>query len=305
MSVIHDSAKFGAMLGFTEEQIRKVAAVSMTKAAYNVQSGVQDEMRRVFRDPKDFVLKSIYVRQAKIQGDEITPAEIGFRGAGRGSVTPAHAVAAEIFGGTRRDKSSEDAMSRIMPKGFEQWVPGKGAPLDAGHDIPGSYMRKIMSALQALQYEGHDARSKVQGTAGITARKRMAMGKKGVTLNRNGQIQQGLRGYDANEVRKLLQSRSKSKLSNFFVGNPKGNGRKGSVVYQFDWYQKPGHRRPNSPNPEPVLVRANVRPVLIFTKPQHYRVRLPFFNMAERLAIQDMPRIVEQESLRLFLKWSR
>lgn len=310
-SVLHDSAKLGDFLGFSEEQIRKVAAISMTKAAYNVQSAIQNEMRSKFHNPKPFVLNSVYVRQAKIDGNTITPAEIGIRGVGESGVTPAHVIASEIFGGLRRGKASEDAMHRIMPQG-SQWVPGQGAPLDSGLDIPGAYMRKILSAMQAIQNEGHDARSKIQGTAGVTAKKRLSMSKKGVELNRNGEIKKGLRGYDANEVHKLLTSKSKNKLTNFFVGNPKGSkagigpsqiGKAGTILYQFDWYQKPGKRRPNNPNHEPVLVRANVRPVLIFTRPQHYRIRLPFFNLAERLAIQDMPRIVEQESLRLWAKW--
>jgi len=293
-------------MSFSRQQTLKLMAVTLTQAAYNVQAGIKVEMRQVFKSPTDFVLKSVYVRQAKIQGDTIRPAEIGIRGSAGGRVSPAHALYAEVGGGKRRRKMSESRLHKVMPQGTTQWVPGAGAPLNASHDIPGAYMQKILSAMQA-QFDER-TNSRIRGTTGITHRDLFAGNRMGVTM-RNGRVLQGLRGYDARFQARMLrrqERQGRGRMTNFFMGMAKGQtSGDPRILYEFKWQQRPGKRRPNNPNPQPVLVKTNLRPVLVFTDDQNYKVRLPMLDIATRIANQDIRRIADEQAQRLFLHWNR
>lgn len=293
-------------MAFSRQQTLKLMAVTLTQAAYNVQAEIKDEMRRVFRNPTEFVLRSVYVRQAKIQGDTVLPATIGIRGSTGGRVSPAHALYAEVGGGARRRKMSESRLHRVMPQGLTQWVPGAGAPRNASHDIPGSYMQKILSAMQA-QFDA-TSNSRIRGTTGINARDLFRGNQMGVTM-RNGRVLQGLRGYDARFQAQMIRRQDRtrgSRMANFFLGKAKGQtGGDARILYEFKWQQRAGKRRPNNPNPQPVLVKTNIKPVLVFTKNQEYQVKLPMADIARRVATQNLPRIANEQAQRLFLHWNR
>lgn len=292
-------------MAFSRQQTLKLMAVTLTQAAYNVQAGIKAEMRSVFRDPTEFVLKSVYVRQAKIVGDTVRAAEIGIRGSSGGRVSPAHALYAEVRGGQRQRKMSESRLSRIMPQGMKHWVPGAGAPLNASHDIPGTYMKTILSAMQS-QFDER-SNSRIRGTTTITHRDLFRGNQMGVTM-RNGRVLQGLRGYDPRFQERMLRRQERtsgSRMRNFFLGNAKSQSGDPRILYEFKWQQRPGKRRPNAPNPQPVLVKTNIRPVLIFTDSQNYKVRLPMFDIAQRIANQDLARIANEQADRLFLHWNR
>lgn len=293
-------------LAFSRQQTLKLTAVTLTKAAYLVQQGIQEEMRRTFRDPTQFVLRSVYVRQAKVQGDAVRPAEIGIRGATSGRVSPAHALYAEVSGGDRRRKASESQLHRVMPQGMTQWVPGAGAPLNASHDIPGAYMQRVLSAMQAQS--DATANSRIRGSTGISSRDLFRGQRLGVTM-RNGRVLQGLRGYDSRFQQQMLRRQERTtqgRMANFFMGMARGQSSgPARILYEFKWQQKAGKRTPNRPNPQPILVKTDIKPVLIFTGPQHYRVRLPILNIAERLASQNIRRIADEEASRLFIRWNQ
>lgn len=292
-------------MSFSRQQTRKLLAVTLTQAAYNVQAAIKTEMRQVFRDPTDFVMKSVYVRQAKIQGDTVRAAEIGIRGSAGGRVSPAHALFAEVGGGKRRRKMSESRLHKVMPQGTTQWVPGAGAPLNGSHDIPGAYMQKVLSAMQS-QFDER-TNSRIRGSAGINHRDLFSGNRMGVTM-RNGRVLQGLRGYDARFQARMLrrQERQGGRMQNFFMGMAKGQtSGDPRILYEFKWQQRPGKRRPNNPNPQPVLVKTNLRPVLVFTDDQNYKVRLPMLDIAKRIAAQDIRRIADEQAQRLFLHWNR
>lgn len=307
LSVRIESEQLAKKLAFSEIQTRKLMAVTLTQAAYNVQKELQEEMRRVFKNPTDFVLRSVYVKQAKIAGDKIQPAVIGIRGSSGSKVSPAHALFAEVQGGQRRRKRSEIMMARLMPKGMTQWVPGAGAPRNASGDIPGGYLQKVISALQTQQ--DYAANSPTAGSTGFGRADLRKAARGGAQFGKNGQIKKGLRGYGAEAQRELIQKQNRRdkagnrKGTNFFIGSSRGTDDQ-RIVYQFEWYQAPGRRRPNNPNPEPVLLKANVRPVLIFTKPQQYKTRLLMGPVAQRVVNQDVRRIANEQALKLFAKWN-
>ena len=65
-------------------------------------------------------------------------------------------LAAEIEGGARRQKRMELALQAkgLMPKGWFA-VPGKQAPLDAHGNVPGSFIVRMLSDLQAFGEQGY------------------------------------------------------------------------------------------------------------------------------------------------------
>jgi hypothetical protein len=295
-------------MGWTEEQARKLAAVSITQAAYNVQAAMMEQVNKKLKNPKDIVTRRAFlVHQAKIQGDTITPAMVSVNTAsrGKGGISAAHILRSLILSGTRRDRRSEDALDGTMGPGKAQWRPGAKAPVDAGGDLSGAYIRKVLSALHAKQYEGSTSRTAIKGTTRLTNRRLAAMNKRsGVVLNRRtGDIQKGLRGYEPEQVSRFLASKAGQQSANFMVGNAKGKSKKGTIVYQFDWQVAKGKKTPNNINPRDVLKKANLKPVLVFTRQQQYRKLIPFYEIAAKVSVTDMPKIVETKGRALMEKW--
>ena len=309
-----EAERLAEKLAFTKAQTAKVVAVTITQAAYNVQKGIQGEMQKRFDRPTPFVLKSVFVKQAKVSGEQVEPAIIGIRGSGSSlKVAPSHVLYSEVMGGQRRAKRAEILLRKVMPAGYTQMVPGAGAPLDAHGNIPGAYLQKVFSALQ-LQFD-QAANSAIPGTSGLrrsdlkrAARLEREQG--GAQFGKHGRLKGGLRGYGAGAQAYLLEriarqdKNGRAMGANFFVGKSKGK-RDQRIVYQFDWQQRPGKPRPNNPNPSPVLTKTNVRPVIVFTRQQNYKVRLPMLEIAnETMSSPALRKILDDTAMRLFTKWN-
>ncbi len=312
-----EAERLAEKMAFSKQQTAKVVAVTLSDAAYKIRSVLQTEMKARFDRPTPFVLNSIYVKKAIAKGTTIEPAEVGIKGKSQSvAVTPAHVLHAQVAGGKRKQKRSEILLSKLMPPSMTQMVPGAGAPRDAHGNVPGAYLQKVFSALQA-QFDA-TSNSVLPGSTGLRKRDLLNAAKVerktgGAQVGRNGRLKQGLRGYGTEAQAYLIgrQSRKDKKGnqmgSNFFVGRSKANkgGSEQRIVYEFDWVQKPGKRRPNNPNPEPVLVKGNIRPVLIFTRGQTYRVQLPMQQIAQ--GVMDSPatqKLLEDTASRLFTKWN-
>lgn len=294
-------------LAFSQVQTRKLMAVVLTKVAYSVQAAIQDEMRRTFDRPTSFVLRSVYVRQAKIQGDAVSPATIGIRGSVGGKVSPAHVLFAQVQGGTRRTKAGEELLNSRLPGfgrgGNGQWIPGAGAKLDAHGNVPGSEWKRYVSALQAARDQGVTSNSLLRGTTGLT-RAQVKQIKTLQDTRRRGDENLAARRIAMIQAQKALGN-AKTQVGTFFLGPAKGaSSRQPSVLYQFRWAQRQGKRTPNNINPSPVWSKTNVRPVLVATNPQAYRPRILIGDIAKRVAAQDLRKIADQEAMRLFSKWN-
>lgn len=294
-------------LSFSQQQTHKLMAVTLTQAAYNVQKEIQAEMQRVFDRPTPFVLRSVYVRQAKVLGDSVAPAIVGIRGSTGGKVSPAHALYAEVAGGVRRRKASESMFTRMRLPGASTlgyWAPGSGAPRDQYGNIPGKTIRGILSALQLWEKQGATS---AQGNAGIKGTTGLTRAQVAKINALRSERQKGDEDLAKREIARIRAMRAlgnaKSQVANYFMSS--GKGGKSPTVFSFDWQQKPGKRRPNNPNPAPVWVKTNLKPVLNFTGPQTYRPRLPIGDIAKRVASQDLQAILNTQALRLFAKWNQ
>jgi hypothetical protein len=316
LSLKIEAEQLAKKLEFSEIQTRKLMAVTLTQAAYNVQNELQEEMRRVFNNPTDFVIRSVFVKQAKIVGDTIQKAEIGIRGSVDGKVSPAHVLYAQVKGGERRQKRSEILLQKYAPEGSTQLRVAAGAHKTASGDIQGWEVRRIISALQAYNYNAGQGNALIRGSTGLTKvdlRKAAKIDRltSGAQFGRKGQIKSGLAGYGS-EARQYLIDKQRRQTKkgngsggNYMIAPGRKTGGVGAVVYRFDWQERPGKPRPNNPSPSPVLTKTNLTPVLIWTRPQKYKTRLLMPNIAQRVIDQDIRKIANEQSLRLFQKWNR
>lgn len=311
-----ETARLQEKMGMTQKQTNKVVAVTLTQAAYNVQKALQDRMRAAFKGPTPFVLNSVFVRQAKVQGNTVTPSEVGIKGSVGGKVSPAHTLFAEVGGGTRRNKASESLLHGIAPDGRPQWAPGAGAELDAYGNIKGGTVKQILSAMQANRDQGVTSNSRVRGVSGLNRKQAEEI----IKARREDEYAKLKRFKDASQqVRETMRIQAKSRLSDFarrlkndesrysearsriktwLLAPGKGKTTK-AIIYSFDWIQKFSKRLGRA-----VYKKANLKPVMVFTKPQTYAVKLPFANIAREVVTRDIRKIWDDTTMRLFTKWN-
>lgn len=147
-----------ALAQFTQLRTRDlpfVCATAINMTMKQVKADMRSEMERIFDAPTPFTLNSLQTYPFATK-EELT-AVLRFRDfAGKG--TPAGKyLAPEIYGGARRQKSFEKALSNagLLPAGMFA-VPAKpggpaneGAPLDQYGNIKGSYLNRMLSYLRA------------------------------------------------------------------------------------------------------------------------------------------------------------
>jgi hypothetical protein len=306
IDVRFEAGALARKMEFSAKQTQKLIAVTLTQAAYNVQKGWQDEMRRVFDRPTPYVLHSVYVKQAKIQGAAVTSAVIGIRGSKRGTVSPSHVLYAEIAGGMRSKKGSESMFSRMRLGNHSvlgYWTPGSGADLDQYGNMPGTRVKQILSAMQLFETQGS---APAQGNAGIRGTTGLSRSQVARIRSLRANRQTGEEDLATREIARIRAQKAlgnaKTQISNYFVAS--NNPSKAPTIFSFDWQQSPGKRRPNNPQPAPVWRKTNIKPQLVFTKKPTYKPRLPVLDIAKRIAAQDMRAIIYAQASRLFVKWN-
>jgi len=138
-----------------ERDLPFVISTAINMTMKQVKADMRAEMERVFNAPTPFTLNSL--QTAPIATKDSLEAVLRFRDfAGKG--TPAGKyLAPEIYGGERRMKSFEKALSNAGLLPADMWaVPAKpggsdqqGAPLDQHGNIKGSYLNRMLSYLRA------------------------------------------------------------------------------------------------------------------------------------------------------------
>lgn len=119
---------------------------------------LQDEMRAVFKDPTDYILRSPRVKMATPDRLSVTiePAYMGGKG-----VDPQKILNAQAWGGRRRDKRSEVALRRagILPNGYQTAIPERPFPGsdDGRGNLKGSFLVQLISYFQAFGEQGYRA----------------------------------------------------------------------------------------------------------------------------------------------------
>ncbi len=131
------------------KEIPFATSVALNRTAQKVKQAEIAEMKRVFDRPTRWPLQGLHVVDASKENLE---ASVHFKDfAGKG-VPAGRYLHAQVYGGPRRQKSSEKQLQAAGTMGNAgYWVPGPGAPLDAHGNVPGSVINRILSQVKARQ----------------------------------------------------------------------------------------------------------------------------------------------------------
>lgn len=163
------------MLDF-DEIARKHVPEAVTRAlndtAFDTRGAWKDEALRVFDNPTSLTLNAILYKKAT----RLVPAaEVFVRDEALKGTPPSKYLFAQVEGGGRRPKRSENLLRRAGILGENEfWVPGRSAPLDAFGNLPGATVRTILSDVQASFDEKQRS---TRESRGKRARRRKQRGK--------------------------------------------------------------------------------------------------------------------------------
>lgn len=138
-----------------KKKLPKAAVAAASRTGRYVHGALRSEMGQVFDRPTPWALGGLRFKQATASRPEVRIWLEEFGGKG---IPAADFLAAQIEGGTRRHKRFEKALiaKGLMPAGSFA-VPGDGAPLDAHGNVPGSFIVRMLSDLQAFGEQGYRA----------------------------------------------------------------------------------------------------------------------------------------------------
>lgn len=306
-----ESKAWQASFQLSERQFPYAVAGTLTGIAVAAAKAQKAEIQRIFHNPTAFVVNSVLYRPAKVQGNTIQPARVLINPQAPRYVAPSHILTAEIEGGSRMMKGSEDLLHEspylkqsnlLQDVDEQQWVPGAKAPTTPGGDVQGGELRRIISAFQG-------ARDKhALGTMGAT-NSRIA-GFKGITAREHSRIVLGPTTLEERTLtakqrfeQRIAAVQQKKNRFNYLVGESKGAG-KPRIIYQYDWvsYQ---HKFADGTTMT-AYRKDHFKPILYFTKVQHYHAKaLDFYGINETVAQTRGPAIFRDVAARVFTKMSR
>jgi hypothetical protein len=127
-----------------------------------VHGALRSEMEEVFDRPTRWALGGLRYKRPTVGKPLVTIWLEEFGGKG---IPAADFLAAEIEGGARRLKRMEKALQAkgLMPRGWFA-IPGRQAPLDAHGNVPGPFIVRMLSDLQAFGEQGYRANRKGRRT---------------------------------------------------------------------------------------------------------------------------------------------
>lgn len=125
-------------------------ATALTRVAkFAADTALPDEMRRVFRSPVAYTLKSLRIEPAT---KDALSARVMVKGDRSGNgVAPENFLFPEVEGGGRKHKRAEMAMRYAGVLRAGQFaMPGAGLSLDAAGNVKGSDVKTILAALKSM-----------------------------------------------------------------------------------------------------------------------------------------------------------
>lgn len=224
--------------------IREAASKALNDTAFKGRKAVQDTIKSVFDRPTPYILKSVQVKMSTPDSlvAEITPTYMGGKG-----VDPQKILAAEAFGGSRRDKRSEKALraAGILPAGYQSAIPADPFPGsdDGRGNLRGPFLAQLISYLQAF--------SEVGSKANMTKKRKDKLANRGVSQ----------RGY------KVINGFV------YFVAYGRLRGGPGAHLAPGIWAKSGIHG-------------SSVRPVLMFVRAPSYAARLSMDDVIKKSDLQ-------------------
>ena len=238
-------------------QAKQAYAKALNDTGFQVRRQMQAAMRSSFDRVTPWIERSPKVFKA-------TPAKLSVSIAptlsttnapstgGKSGVDPQDVLQAQEFGGPRRDKRSESALSRagILPPGMQTAIPREPFPGsdDGRGNLRGAFLQQLLSYMQAYSEQGYKANATAKGKA---------------------RIQKGT---------------AKTQGRRYFVAYGKMRG--GARI------TRKGENDARASNLAPGIWAATgsgatVRPVLMFTRPARYRPRLSMDRIARDSGAQE------------------
>lgn len=166
--VLHQAELLRSLHGLTGQQAARAYAKALNDTGFEIRRAMQQEMRAVFDNPTDYILRSPRVRMAKPDKLSVTiePAYMGGKG-----IDPQKILNAQTWGGRRNDKRSEVALRRagILPVGYQTAIPdeARGGPYPGSDDgrgnLRGAFLVQLISYLQAFGEQGYKANMSAKG----------------------------------------------------------------------------------------------------------------------------------------------
>lgn len=166
-------------------RLGRAGVIAATKTALKVRTQLVDSMKHDFSMPTRYTLNSIYVVPATKQTKS---AVVGIKEfATKSAIPPAKYLRAEVDGGARRAKRSEDALRAIGVLRPDQFtVPGQGAKLDQYGNMTRGQIVQILSQLRAFGQVGYSANETK------ASRKRAGQRSRYFVINRAGHLHPGV-----------------------------------------------------------------------------------------------------------------
>jgi len=161
------------------KQQRFAAVGALTDTAFEMRAAVQTAMRSGFDRPTPFVLSGVRVQTPQQLGSLEAGVQIDPEGT---QASPEDVLRAEVHGGTRGLKGAErrlQAVGLMLPGSF--MVPSKellaqGQLVDASGNVRGSFIRTLLSYLQAFNTAGFTANASKRTRDRIAAKGKSANG---------------------------------------------------------------------------------------------------------------------------------
>lgn len=144
-----------ALTDLQRKHLPKAQLEAVSTAGRYVYGALRSEMTQVFDRPTPWALGGLRFKQPSAAKPIVSIWLEEFGGKG---IAAADFLAAEIMGGPRRHKRFERALiaKGLMPSNSFA-VPGRQAPLDAYGNVPGSFIVRLLSDLQAFGEQGYRA----------------------------------------------------------------------------------------------------------------------------------------------------
>ena len=154
MSIL-DDYKAGNVMAEIKKQIPFAISKALNGVAVEVKNAERKEMEYVFDNPTPYTLNSVFFKKATKQNLEVS---IIVRNEAAKGTPPVKYLEPQIFGGTRRAKSSELQLREkgLMDEGMF-WAPGGGARLNKYGNISPGQIVQILSALKSFREVGYNA----------------------------------------------------------------------------------------------------------------------------------------------------
>lgn len=141
-----------------KKHLPRAQVAAATRTGAYVFAALKSQMEESFDRVTPYALRGLRFRRATMGRAEVN---IWLEESPNKGIAPADFLAAEIEGGVRRHKRMEKALQAkgLMPKGWFA-VPGRQAPLDAYGNVPGPFIVRMLSDLQAFGEQGYRANRK-------------------------------------------------------------------------------------------------------------------------------------------------